>query len=173
VIRADQHLVLVGMMGVGKSTIGRIVAERLGRVLIDTDAAVEHDAGRSVREIFATEGEASFRARESAALAVALESEPPAVIATGGGVVLAERNRTLLEGAAARVVWLSAEPSTLAERLRASSGGAGSRPLLDGDAEGTLQRMCVEREALYRSVADAIVRVDQRSVSDVVEAVLR
>ncbi|MGA0893945.1 MAG: shikimate kinase [Ilumatobacteraceae bacterium] len=172
-IRADQHLVLVGMMGVGKSTIGRIVAERLGRVLIDTDAAVEHEAGRTVREIFATEGEASFRARESAALAVALDSEPPAVIATGGGVVLADRNRQLLEGVTARVVWLSAEPSTLVERLRTSSSGTGSRPLLDSDAEGTLQRMCAEREALYRSVADAIVRVDQRSVSDVVEAVLR
>lgn len=172
-IRPDQHLVLVGMMGVGKSTIGRIVAERLGRTLIDTDAAVEHAAGRTVREIFADEGEESFRARESAALETALESAPPAVIATGGGVVLAERNRHVLGGAAARVVWLSAEPSTLIERLRASSGGAGSRPLLDGDAAGTLQRMCAERESLYRSVADAIVRVDQRSVSDVVEAVLR
>ncbi|MFM7045991.1 MAG: shikimate kinase [Ilumatobacteraceae bacterium] len=172
-IRADQHLVLVGMMGVGKSTIGRIAAERLGRVLVDTDALVEQGAGQTVREIFAAEGEGGFRARESAALAEALAAATPAVIATGGGVVLAEHNRQLLDGAAARVVWLSAEPSTLVDRLRASAGGTSARPLLDGDAEGTLQRMCAEREALYRSVADAIVRVDQRSVSDVVEAVLR
>jgi shikimate kinase len=75
----------------------------------------------------------------------------------------------MLTASPARVVWLCADPATLVDRVR----GGGHRPLLDGDAAGTLQRMFVEREALYREVADAIVLVDNRSVSDVVEAVLR
>ena len=91
------------------------------------------------------------------------------VIAGAGGVVLSATNRAALKAAAARVVWLCADPATLADRVK--SGG--HRPLLDGDAAGTLQRMFNERESLYREVADAIVLVDNRSVSDVVEAVLR
>jgi shikimate kinase len=163
------HLVLVGMMGAGKSTVGRLVAERLGRPLIDSDAVIEARTGRTVREIFAEDGEEAFRSLETAALLEALASDEPAVIAAAGGVVLREENRTALRQAEARVVWLMADPELLLERVRSGM----HRPLLDDDAEGTLQRMWAEREALYREVADAIVSVDQRSVSEVVEAVLR
>ena len=82
---------------------------------------------------------------------------------------MSETNRAALKESGAKVVWLCADPATLVERVK----GGGHRPLLDGDAAGTLQRMFNEREALYREVADAIVLVDNRSVSDVVEAVLR
>jgi shikimate kinase len=168
-IAADQHLVLVGLMGSGKSTVARIAADRLGRRMIDSDAVIEAATGRTVREIFADEGEEAFRTLESAALHDALASPEPVVIAAAGGVVLREENRTALKQANARVVWLCATPAVLVDRVTSS----GHRPLLDDDPAGTLERMYVQREELYREVADAIVLVDHRSPSDVVEAVLR
>ena len=171
-IPAGHHLVLVGMTGSGKSTVARLVAERLGRPLVDTDQVVETGAGRTIRSIFAEDGEQAFRSLETDALTNALADGVPAVIATGGGVVLAAANRIALRESSARVVWLCADPSTLLERVRPSIR-SGHRPLLDDDPAGTLQRMCTEREPLYREVADAIVLVDHRSTADVVEAVLR
>jgi len=168
-IAADQHLVLVGLMGSGKSTVARIAADRLGRRMIDSDAVIEAATGRTVRQIFADEGEEAFRKLETAALHDALASPEPVVIAAAGGVVLRKENRTALKHANARVVWLCATPDVLVERVTSS----GHRPLLDDDPAGTLQRMYVEREGLYREVADAVVLVDHRSPSDVVEAVLR
>jgi shikimate kinase len=168
-VGADQHLVLVGMMGAGKSTVARLVAERLGRRVVDSDAVIEARTGRTVREIFADEGEASFRALESETLLAALDEPEPAVIAAAGGVVLSAVNRDALRRSRARVVWLCAEPATLVARV--ASGG--HRPLLDDDPAGTLRRMYDEREPLYREVADAIVLVDRRSPGEVVEAVLR
>lgn len=168
-VETGQHLVLVGMMGAGKSTVGRVVAERLGRRLVDSDDLIEERTGRTVREIFATDGEATFRSLETEVLREALRSTEPAVIAAAGGVVLSEENRRLLRESGARVIWLSADPAVLVERVRNGM----HRPLLDADPAGTLQRMWDQREPLYREVADAIVSVDGRSIVDVAEAVLR
>lgn len=168
-IDPTQHLVLVGLMGTGKTTVSRVLAERLQRRVVDSDAVIEARTGRTVREIFQTDGEAAFRALETAALVEALASEEPVIIAAAGGVVLSEANRAALRAAKAKVVWLCADPAVLVERVK--SGG--HRPLLDDDPEGMLRRMAADREALYREVADAIVSVDNRSVADVVEAVLR
>jgi shikimate kinase len=168
-IAPDQHLVLVGLMGSGKTTVARIAADRLGRRLIDSDTVIEKATGRTVREIFADDGEAAFRSLETAALLDALASPEPVVIAAAGGVVLRDENRVALKRANARVVWLCATPEVLIDRVMSS----GHRPLLDTDPAGTLQRMHAEREVLYREVADAIVFVDHRSPNEVVEAVLR
>ena len=156
-------------MGSGKTTVARIAALRLNRQVIDSDQVIERLTGRTVRQIFADEGEEAFRAFETAALLDALASPEPAVIAAAGGVVLREENRKALREANARIVWLCASPDLLV--ARAMSGG--HRPLLDEDPAGTLRRMSRDREALYREVADAIVFVDNRTPSDVAEAVLR
>jgi shikimate kinase len=157
------------MMGSGKTTVGRLAAERLGRPFLDSDALIEARTGRTVRRIFTDDGEAVFRALESEVLREALATPGPVVIAAAGGAVLQEQNRAALRAAHARVVWLCASPETLAERVTAG----GHRPLLDDDPVGTLRRMWSEREALYREVADAIVGVEGRSVHEVLEAVLR
>lgn len=163
------HLVLVGMMGVGKSTVGRMVAGELGRPLFDSDDMIEQRTGRTVREIWSTDGEAAFRALEADTLVEALAEPEPSVIAAAGGVVLSDRNREALKRADAHVVWLLADVGVLLDRVRHGA----HRPLLDDDPEGTLQRMYAERAPLYQEVADAIVSVDNRTPTEVARAVLR
>jgi len=169
VIAADQHVVLVGLMGVGKSTVARSLGQRLGRPVVDSDAVIESQTGRTVRQIFEADGEEAFRTLETAALVDALASDVPLVIAAAGGVVLRAENRAALRASGAKVVWLSADVDTLVVRVRNGE----HRPALDGDPAGTLRSMYETREPLYREVADVVVSVDGRSVSDVVEAILR
>lgn len=163
------HLVLIGLTGTGKSTVGRLCAERLGRPFVDCDHEIERVAGRSVRAIFEELGEDSFRDYEHHVLIEVLERHEPQVVATGGGVVLRDDNRARLRADDVRVVWLQADPSLLLDRVRSTT----HRPLLDDDPASTLQTMWATREPLYREVADAIVSVDNRSVADVADAVLR
>ncbi|MDQ3145584.1 MAG: shikimate kinase [Actinomycetota bacterium] len=163
------HLVLVGMMGSGKTSVGELVAERLGRKLVDSDAVIEARTGRTVREIFEADGEAAFRTLESEALAEALASPQPAVVAAAGGVVLDEANRELLRsGGGRRVVWLDADPSVLAARVEKGD----HRPLLGDDPEAAMVRLDRERRPLYREVADHRVDVSGQDLAEVAEAVL-
>jgi shikimate kinase len=163
---ADKHLVLVGMMASGKTTIGRAVARRTGRVFVDSDAQIEAETGRTVREIFEQDGEAGFRRLEAEALARALASDEPAVIAAAGGVVLSPHNRALLK-TAGRVVWLRADPRTLVGRVRPDD----HRPLLAGDPGGTLARLAAEREPFYAEVADTVIDVDRRDKRDLIREI--
>ena len=163
------HLVLVGMMGVGKSTVGRIVAAVLDRPLFDSDEMIEERTGRTVREIWATDGEPAFRTLETDTLLEALAEPEPSVIAAAGGVVLSDRNREALQGADAHVVWLMADVEVLVDRVR----NGGHRPLLDDDPEATLRRLYAVRAPLYQEVADAIVSVEHRTPTEVARAVLR
>lgn len=165
------HLVLVGMMATGKTTVGREVAECLGRPYFDSDELVETASGRTVREIFATDGEAGYRPLETAALIGALDGPEPAVIAAAGGVVLAEANRQALRRPGVTVVWLRASVPVLLRRIEAA-GGPGHRPLLDEDPEAALATLSAQREPLYREVADVVVDVDGLSSEEVVERVL-
>lgn len=165
----EPHIVLVGMMGVGKSSVGRALAQRLDRPLLDTDALVEAEAGRSVRQIWREDGEEAFRELEAQILASVLAAETPSVIAAAGGVVLRPANRAALVSADAQVVWLLADIDVLLTRVRNGM----HRPALDNDPEAVLRAMFSDRAPLYREVSDAIISVDQRSVSDVTQAVLR
>ncbi|TPW16108.1 MAG: aroK [Acidimicrobiaceae bacterium] len=168
-IPPDQHLVLVGLMGTGKSSVARILAERMGRNLCDTDAEIERQTSRTVREILLQEGEPAFRIIETGVLVAALAALEPAVIAAAGGVVLSEQNRAALADSKAKVVWLRAEPSTLVERVRCGM----HRPSIEHDPEAGLRAMHEVRDPLYREVADMIITVDGRSVHEVAEAILR
>lgn len=153
-------------MGSGKSSVGRRVAETMGRPFVDTDHLIEEREGRSVRQIFAEVGEDGFRDVEAQVLSEVLASEVPSVIATGGGVVCREANRVLLDSH--RVVWLRASVDTLAERL---VNGASRRPLLDGDPRQRLIELDDRRRDLYRDVASAIVDVDGLDTDSVVTRV--
>lgn len=164
-----KHLVLVGMMGAGKSTVGRVLADRLGRELFDSDAMIEERTGQTVREIWQAVGEPAYRELETDVLIEALGRDEPSVIAGAGGIVLRDENRELLRGPSAHVVWLLADVDVLLDRVR----NGGHRPLLDGDPHGALTAMWNDRAGLYREVADAIVSVDARSVHEVAQAVLR
>ena len=164
---SNEHVVLVGLMGSGKTTVGRQVARRLDRPFIDSDAEVEAATGKTVREIFEDVGEAAFRRVETDVLVRALDSRPPAVIAAAGGVVLDPTNRRLLRERAT-VVWLRGRPETLARRV---TRGA-HRPLLDGDPAAALARMHADREHLYEEVADHVVDIDGCERDDVVAAVM-
>jgi shikimate kinase len=156
------------MMGSGKTTVGRIVAERLGRPFLDSDEVIEARTGCTVREIFAVDGEAAFRRLESDVLAEALAGPEPAVIAAAGGTVLEAENRRAMHERAGLVVWLRADPAALAARV----ANGGHRPLLDEDPEGVLARLGAQREPLYREVADSVVDTADLRPNDVAERVL-
>jgi shikimate kinase len=140
-------LVLVGLPASGKSSVGALLARRLGLPHIDTDALVEQASGRVIAEIFAADGEAGFRDLETAALAEALAG-PEAVISVGGGAVLRSENRALLSGH--EVIWLDVSVTTATRR----AGLTRLRPLLLGDVRAQLERLNAERRPLYAEVAD-------------------
>jgi shikimate kinase len=161
-----ERLLLIGMMGSGKTTVGHLAAHRLGWPHLDSDAEVEEATGKTVPEIFVSEGEPAFRAAETAALSRALEVEP-AVVSVAGGAVLDPHNRALI-AAAGTVVWLRADVETLTERV----GDGAGRPLLDGDTERALAELDAVRRLLYQQLADAVVDVDALTPEEAAEAVL-
>jgi shikimate kinase len=162
--RRSRHIALVGLSGVGKSTVAPMLARRRAMGSVDLDRVIERRAGATAAELFADHGERVFRDLESTVLVELLDGEPT-VIATGGGVVLrAENRRRLMDGAT--VVWLRADPDRLAERLRTSPQ---DRPLLAGDAATALRSMARERDPLYLEVADLVVDVDSTSASTIAE----
>jgi shikimate kinase len=162
------HVVLVGMMGSGKTTIGSRLARRLDRPFVDSDVQVEERAARTVRQIFETEGEAAFRALESEVLAEALIGEEPSVIAAAGGTVLDARNRERMR-ACGVVIHLDAPAAVLAGRV----GGDDHRPLLGDDPAAALSRMEDARRDLYREVADHVVEVGTHDAETVVARIMR
>lgn len=165
--RSPGHVVLVGMMGVGKSTVGRRLAAELGRPFSDSDEVIEARTGRTVREIFEHDGEPAFRRLEAEVLAEALAAPEPTVVAAAGGVVLDPGNRRRLRSAGT-VVWLRAPVAVLVDRVATGD----HRPAVEVDAAGTLSRMEVDRTELYTEVADVVVD-SSRPVDEVVALALR
>lgn len=157
--------VLVGPPGSGKSTVGRLVAERLGVLFRDTDTDVEQRAGKAISEIFIDDGEPYFRDLERQAVATAL-AEHPGVLALGGGAVLADETRAALAGH--HVVYLSVELADAATRV----GLGASRPLLALNPRATLRHLLAERRPYYEGIAEATVVTDGRSVAEVADAVV-
>ncbi len=161
-------IVLIGFMGAGKSTVGRVLARLTSWPLYDTDELVAAGFGLSISEIFATHGESAFRDAESRVLAeLPIEQ---AIVATGGGAVLRSGNAEALRRLGT-VFYLEAEVSTLRARI---SEEPQSRPLLKFGAEAdALSRLLAERVPLYRAAADFTVPTDSLSAAEVADQILR
>ena len=161
------RILLVGMMGCGKTTTGGIVARRLGWDYRDSDADVEALTGRTVPEIFASDGESAFRKVEAEVLATACSSDQPVVISAAGGSVLSADNRKLIRECGT-VVWLRVESQRLAERV----GDGAGRPLLEGDKSEIMARLLAERAPYYAELADAVIDVGDLTPDQVADRVL-
>jgi shikimate kinase len=153
-----RSIVLVGMMGVGKSSIGRRLATRLGIPFVDADSEIEKAAGMSISEIFAHRGEADFRSGEARVIARLLDSGPQ-VLAAGGGAFMNDATREAIRDKGVSI-WLQAELDVLLRRI---SKRRNERPLLQtGDPEATLHALLIEREPTY---AQADLTVHSREVA--------
>ena len=151
-------LFLVGMMGAGKTTVGRLLARRMKRAFVDSDHEIEQRCGVPVPVIFDIEGEAGFRVREAQMIAE-LAGREGIVLATGGGAVLNPESRRRL-AACGTVVYLHARPVDLYERVRHDK----NRPLLaSADPLGKLESLYAERDPLYREIADVVVDTGMQS----------
>jgi len=167
-MEGTRNIYLVGLMGAGKTTVGRQLAQRLGKRFHDTDHEIERRTGVRVATIFEIEGEAGFRARESQALE-ALTAMEDVVLATGGGIVLQPENRAALKDHGF-VIYLRAQPRDLWARTRHDK----SRPLLrTEDPLKRLEELFAVRDPLYREVADLVVDTGRQSVSILVGQLLK
>jgi shikimate kinase len=156
-----ENIALIGFMGSGKTTTGKLLAERLGWRFTDTDTLIENAAGRSIPDIFANEGEVAFRNRETAAIQEACRGFCQ-VIATGGGAILRPDNIVELHGSSL-IIWLTARPEVVVARTEKA---AQSRPLLvrrDDDLFSHILKMLGERGPLYQSAAHLIIDTSDRS----------
>jgi shikimate kinase len=167
---ADRSIVLVGLMGAGKSTVGRRLAERLDLPFVDADLEIERAAGKTIPEIFADHGEAYFRDGERRVISRLLD-QGPQVLATGGGAFMNAETRKLIAGRGLSV-WLRAELPLLMKRVRRRS----NRPLLDtADPETKMRQLINERYPVY---AEAAITIDSRDLShnvivnDLLQAIL-
>lgn len=164
----DTSIVLTGPMGSGKTSVGRLLARKLGYDFVDLDALIVEQEGSSINEVFARDGEKVFREMETAALAT-LADRTRMVLATGGGAVIKEHNRQLMK-LVGFVVNLTASLPALLQRL----SKADDRPLLNGEEsrEVRLARIVEERELFY---ADADIRIDttNKTLEDVVSEILQ
>jgi shikimate kinase len=158
-VKSTSNIFLVGMMGAGKTTVGRQLAQRLGKSFVDADQDIEQRTGVAVKVIFEIEGEAGFRKRESEALD-RLTAMTDLVLATGGGAVLDARNRQWLSERG-YVIYLHAQPRDLWMRTRNDK----NRPLLQtDDPRARIQSIYDVRDPLYRQVADLVVDTGRQGI---------
>ncbi|MCA0753891.1 shikimate kinase [Paenibacillus sp. N4] len=163
----NNKLVLVGFMGTGKSTVSRLLSEKLGWKRIDGDEEIERREGRKISDIFASEGEAAFRVIETKVLKSLLSESEPAVIATGGGAVLSGYNCELMLKHSC-VAALKASPEQIIERVKNDT----SRPLLQGDAGERVKLLLEQRKNAY-DFAHISVDTTLLTAEEVVDAILQ
>lgn len=161
------RVLLVGMMGSGKSSVGRALAERTGWPFVDNDELVERATGRTARKLVAEGGEPALRAAESAALREGVVIEPPVIVATAAGTILDPDDRRLLEDAGL-AVWLRAPISVLVKR----AARAEHRPWLETDPAGWMATALARREPLYASIADLEIDTSRVAPTEAAELVV-
>ncbi len=161
-------LFLIGARGTGKTTIARLLAERIGWAWCDADVLLEQRAGKTIRQVFADEGEAGFRDRESALLAE-LARGRDCIIATGGGIVLRPENRDRLRRG--HVVWLTAPPAVLWQRLQSGAATAERRPNLAQGGLAEVEAIVQTRGPLYEACADHRVETHTCSPAEAAERI--
>lgn len=154
--RRTDKILLIGMMGAGKSTVGAALASRLGWPYLDNDSVLERTSGEQAPQILAERGEQALRTAESRVLTLMLGMPGPMVGGVAGGVVLDEDNRDRLAASDAHVVWLRATVAVLARRV----GGGAGRARLGKDPATALRALAAERSSFYEQVADQVVDVD-------------
>lgn len=166
-LRRLPHPVLIGLMGCGKSSIGRRLAKKTGMPLVDLDDVIVEEAGLSIPEIFAAHGEEYFRDLEGVALANHLGQR--VILASGGGVVLRKTNRKLLKSHPP-VIWLKASPEFIAARI----AGDPNRPLIAGqDALARLTALAEERYPLYEECADLVIERESMDKDEITEKIIK
>lgn len=157
-----KNIFLIGFMGCGKSTIARVLSEKLGMQQVEMDEQIVQEQGMPITEIFEKYGEAHFRDAETD-LVKRLQEKDGVVVSCGGGAVLREENRNLMK-ASGVIVWLTAEPETILERVKHST----NRPVLNGNMNVEYIRELMEkRRACYADAADYIVATDGKSRDDI------
>ena len=160
-------IILVGMMGAGKTTIGKLLSNQLSFNFIDLDRMIEEKSGVKINTIFEIEGEEGFREREYVALNEVLAKEK-VVISTGGGVVVKDINRSLIHKSEATVVYLKASLDILVGRLKNDK----TRPMLDKDNKLlSLKKLLSEREPFYENLADFIIDTSHLKTNDVLKTI--
>lgn len=167
---AARNVVLIGLRGSGKTSVGRLLAQRWNWQFVDTDTLIESRTQRTIADIFAHAGEPEFRRLESEAIANVIRGHQQ-VISVGGGAVGGQSNRELLRNAGT-CVWLTAPPEILLDRTQTDPRSATQRPNLR--AIGGLDEVCAllrEREPLYASVADIVIQTGELSVNQAADAV--
>lgn len=169
---AGKHLYLAGYRGSGKSSVGRLLAKHLGRTWIDCDDQIEAAAGCSIRELFAEQGEAGFRALEQATLAE-IAAQPPAVVSLGGGAVLRAENRQQIRQSGV-CVWLRVDVDTVLQRIAADATTAERRPALTTlPQREEIAKLLADRGPLYEQVADLQLDTSGRTIAEIAERILQ
>ena len=162
-------IILVGMMGAGKTTIGKLLSNKLGYDFIDLDKIIEEKSGVKINTIFEIEGESGFRERELQVLRDSLEKDK-VIISTGGGIVTNENSRTQLIKHKALIIYLKANLQTLCHRLKNDN----SRPILNvDDKEQVIERILEKREPYYQDLADMDVDTSHMKSIDVVKFIIK
>lgn len=164
-------ITIIGYRGTGKTTVGALLAQRLGWSFVDTDPEVERLAGKSIAEIFAEHGEPHFRHLETSVLSEQL-ARGQIVVSTGGGAILSDSNREAMKQAGP-VVWLTADVHVIADRISRDPASQSRRPSLSGsDPVSEIQEVLSRRLSLYSDAAGIIVATDHRTPDSIVDEIM-
>lgn len=163
------NIILIGFMGSGKSAVGIKLSYRLRHAMEDTDKLIEKEEGRTISEIFATDGEAYFRNLETECLTKLIQTSNQKIISVGGGLPIREENHALLKKLGT-VVYLRAKAETIYERVKHDT----SRPLLQGDdPKGKIQTLMAQRAGIYEKASDIIIDVDDKDFDTIIDEIVR